>query len=476
MIHAGGYSILNYVVHIPFAYLTEEKYASWHLYSAAVFPFLVNLALWWRRPWSLVFLRASFVLEAVKYFVLILMILMGSFLGYSSSSSEKFHPMASADFILEIAMIGIVIALHSEKAGQLFRLSRKIPVWLLLVCVVLIGASVTKLPAEEYKNRVAGLGRPSGAQQEKPYMERAFSLYGADNIAYNNDGKIFAKSQRNEVTLYYKDTRTLVHSGKMEAKGNPNALTFSPDGRFLLAATSTSKKASSYPGFDMWQVETGERVDRFVLPEGVLKHEEAWGAVYDLQFSPDGRYLAVGQKCFWDFQTGKLVYTSEKDYFRGTWADAKTYLAVGRDSREVIRISVEARTEEPLLSFDQSGRLIAMCVSQDGLRAMFFIETKPKCVIEIWDIKTAKTIHSWNFDSRNNKVRFSSNGKYLAIDSNRQGEKPYNTIELWDAECGVKVKLLVHPGDGSYKKFAYSGDNKNLAILSGDIIAFYVLE
>lgn len=118
-------------------------------------------------------------------------------------------------------------------------------------------------------------------------------------LQISHNGRLLASSSLDQTTklwnLYTGQLLRTLHTGRV------TSLAFSPDGR-LLATASKNKlwldgKTSQGEGVQLWDLETG-------YPLGTV----GTGPVTAITFSPDGRFLVRGgnNTQFWDWRTGRL--------------------------------------------------------------------------------------------------------------------------------------------------------------------------
>ena len=188
-------------------------------------------------------------------------------------------------------------------------------------------------------------------------------------------------------------------------KGSPTDVQFSPDGRQIAVASSI--------GIWLYDAQTEQEID--LLTDHVR-------GIRSCMYSPDGTILAGGGMdgtiLLWDVSTRQLITT-----FKGheSW-------------RRVIT-----------LAFSPDGRILASSADYEE-------------VVQLWDVATAQ--HHVTFIGHTagvTAVAFSPDGKTLAS-SSRDG-----TIRLWDVATGEDDAILVGP---EVLTLAFSSDGRTLA--SGD--------
>ena len=187
--------------------------------------------------------------------------------------------------------------------------------------------------------------------------------------------------------------------------------------------------------------------------------------------SPDGKQLAScnGKQEFsvQEVSTGKITtYPVREQVFQVKYSPDGRYLAAGNnilntETGEVTPLPTQAT---PGLSFDEiafstNGELIAFVNNERGPHPT------RSTVIEIWKLQTKELIQQFTKDRfLIHQMVFSPDGHYLAVAGNE--------ISLWDTQTGKCVKTFMTdtvPSDNilefptDYKALAYSPDGKHLA-------------
>ena len=188
------------------------------------------------------------------------------------------------------------------------------------------------------------------------------------------------------------------------------ALTFSPDARWVSAATDNNT-------VKIWRAASGEEA-------ATLRGHKA--RVVALSFSPDGRYLASGS---WD-------------------ATAKLWDVSGR---RLIR-SLRHKKSVSSVAFSPDGRRLA-CGSSDK-------------TIRVWDLQTGTVLRQLRGHKREvQALAFSPGGDFLASVS---AEK---TVRLWPVETGDRYELR-GPELGA-TAVTFSADGRRLAVAGGDRVKIW---
>lgn len=137
---------------------------------------------------------------------------------------------------------------------------------------------------------------------------------GIEALTFSPDGKTVAFTGFGEIRLWNTETgdeqaipladlRADIHNIPIVL-----ALTFSPDGRWLVSGTQGGK-------IQMWDVATGEALVAFAEPTV----QEDPGGISALEFSPDGTLLAAGvhsQIRLWEVSTGDVLLSVSTEHKR----------------------------------------------------------------------------------------------------------------------------------------------------------------
>jgi WD40 repeat protein/uncharacterized caspase-like protein len=178
------------------------------------------------------------------------------------------------------------------------------------------------------------------------------SLGGAASaIAFSPDGKLFAAGMRNPARaqtpnlphttrLWTTDSWTEVAAGAMPVPGVVSALAFSPDGRVLAIATSTTRDGYLYGELVLQDVSSGRELRR--MP-GV-------GTIDAVAFSPDGRRVLGGDHRgtvrLWDAATGNALGVSAEHSASISGIafspDGRMWASASRDGQIIMRDAVSS--------------------------------------------------------------------------------------------------------------------------------------
>jgi WD40 repeat protein len=231
-----------------------------------------------------------------------------------------------------------------------------------------------------------------------------------------------------------------------ESFGNVFSMNFSPDGKLLAIGDSNGE-------IHLWQVSTFKQILS-------LKGHESW--VWSVSFSPDGQTLASSQDCtakLWDIRTGQCLRTLQgSDLIRSVELspDGKT-LASGHVDATVRLWDVS--TGECLKTLQGHDRSVwSVSFNPDG---RILASSSDDQTVKLWDVLTGECLKtlsdhtSWVWS-----VSFSPDGQTLASSDDR-------TVKLWDVHTGECLKTL--SGHTNWvRSVRFSSDSQTLASSSDD--------
>ena len=276
-------------------------------------------------------------------------------------------------------------------------------------------------------------------------------------VAFSPDGNYLATGGTDGLKLWDMDTgelwRAFADSGSINY-----AVRFSPDGRSLLSGNWSSGIAS------LWDVQTGEQLQRFILPATNNTAFNSFDALHDVAFSPDGKFIvsATGHVMhMWERQTGRLIVED------GTYGII-TRLAFSSDGQYLLSASTAGQVK---LFEAQSGVLIEekRFVGKAALNgaafspdSKFIATASVDKLAHLWDIESGKEIRQYSGHTDIlYSVAFSPDGKYLATAS------ADGTARLWDVQTGQELRRFTDHTAG-VQNVAFSPDGKFIATVSDD--------
>jgi RNA polymerase sigma factor (sigma-70 family) len=316
------------------------------------------------------------------------------------------------------------------------------------------------------------------------------------SLALTPDGKILATGTSNEkkgadIILWDmetgKQTRCLEGHRRMVV-----SLAFSPEGKTLASA-------APFPEFTvrLWDVASGKEVHRISAPAssfGVAYIEGgtliSWGAantvhfwdpktgkqmrrfegheasVYDLAFSPDGKWLAtsVGSESLvgiWDTASGKEVARLRE---QGEERPNVTAVAFSPDGKLLAAGSADGSVRLWQPDTRKLVRRLEVCrgwvktvvFSPDGKRLASAGEDK---VIHLWDVTSGREVRQWAANPAIYRLAFSPDGTRLAMGAGAGTP----TIRVWDVATGDEVPLIRQDDRSGVTSLEFSLDGRMLA-------------
>jgi WD40 repeat protein len=233
--------------------------------------------------------------------------------------------------------------------------------------------------------------------------------------------------------------------------------TWSPDGKWLLVGSSSSKVNEVTPGWKVydtsnWKV-SGE------LPRNAL-----------VSFSPDSRRVlaggrvgepATGEFFLFKIPSGEQIKLGASpeaaNVVAAAWSPEGKSIATG-SSLGIVRVW-DAGTGAHRLQLVCPHRVVAVAWSEDG--RVFAADAAG--VVKAWDIATQKEVVSWTVDAPKRQHPFDNTALKLQFspDASRLALEGPETVHVWDAATG---KLLSKLGAGG-RILAWSPDENALAML-----------
>jgi WD40 repeat protein len=250
---------------------------------------------------------------------------------------------------------------------------------------------------------------------------------GIQDLAYILDGKtLLARSGDGSFKLW--DVATRKEASPILFKDDTPRWAVSPDGKTLAAAGLYSVV--------LWDLANGKEQRTVRQPPETMK-VSGGRTIQSLAVSPDGKTYAVG------FESGSLA--------------RKNLLG----EVELRKLSGEG---EPVVLKGHSAGVMALAFAPDGKT---LASTGNDRTLRLWDTAAGKELKSFALDAPGYVVRFSPDGKALAVGSHgyTAARRSDFALQLWDVESG-KSRALFHSAEtksGQPGGAVFSPDGKTVA-------------
>ena len=273
----------------------------------------------------------------------------------------------------------------------------------------------------------------------------------AKKISFSPDGsKLAAAGWTGTAIVWsvpgFQEIERLNHSEPSEAKhtDNVNALTFSPDGKYLAMGDND--------GLKIWESNSSQMIKEFVLD----------GTVDAIAFSPNGEYLAAcGHKnvSLWDVKSWQKVGSLNESYVSSVaFSPDGNYLATAGGSFDVQLWKWNANGNlKKTMAFSHDDNVNAIAFSPDG---KYIATAGNDNTARIWDLKTGKEITRMVHDGPVSSVSFSPDGQFIATGSWD------NTARIWEIHGWNGLTSVDHKIKGA-ENFAFSKNGKYFATIAG---------
>ncbi|KAH8653107.1 WD40-repeat-containing domain protein [Tricladium varicosporioides] len=270
-----------------------------------------------------------------------------------------------------------------------------------------------------------------------------------DAVTFSPDGRFLASGSGDDTVRIW-NPATGQETQKFKGHtGAVNGVAFSPDGKLLASGSSDDTVR-------IWNLATGQEVQK-------LEGHTAW--VNAVPFSPDGKLLASGSGDdtvrIWNPATGqevrKLEGHTDSVYVVAFSPDGKLLASGSRD--ETVRTWNPATGQEVQKFLGHTDCVYAVAFSPDG---KLLVSSSRDSTVRIWNPATGQEVQKLQgHTSWVDAIAFSLDGMLLAAGSDDR------TVRIWNPATGQEVRKLEGHTD-RVCAVAFSPDGKLLASGSGD--------
>ena len=222
------------------------------------------------------------------------------------------------------------------------------------------------------------------------------------------------------------------------------------------ALVASSEKGTVW----IWDLSTGEQVDRFLAPGYGLR---------TLAFSADGRYLASGQWAdslvkIWSIRERREIAAFDghgQEVTTVHWMPNARAVVSGSEDTSLRVWSIERKTKVGRLR-NHADRIFRLHFSPDGKRC---VSASRDGAVYVWDVATGALASVLSgFKELAQDAKFSPDGRLVA---GAGGKPPDCCIRIWDAENGVE-RFVLRGHRHIVTSVAFSGDGRQIVSGSWD--------
>ncbi len=274
----------------------------------------------------------------------------------------------------------------------------------------------------------------------------ALDKQNSPDLQPNDASAAIAEAQGDEIVEDWTKWELPKEAKARFGKGGINVLQFSPDGKQLAVGSSI--------GVWLYDAKTGKEVSMFP------------GKCESVAFSPDGRFLAGSIGGYhregpqlWEVATGQKMgrtgYFPHASVLRFS-EDGKTLFALSDGGESISQLDVETRKGNVKHIEEQTERIVDPgCYAFTHDKFAIGVGTK----IELWDTTTSKILFTLKGNIFLLALEFSPDGTRLASAGENNDE--IVPLQLWDIDS--KESILLDKHTGWVNALAFTSDGKMLA-------------
>ncbi len=326
---------------------------------------------------------------------------------------------------------------------------------------------------------------------------------GGGGIALSNDGSQLARADNDQIKFFDVASGKELRTVSMPDGQTYNVeLAFTSDGRLIAAGVHDQKlkvwevngksvrvQATTSEDYALikfssdarlvavadkylvriWEIGSGKQIANITVPNTGVYQEH--GGVF-AAFTPDGKRLATSgfgtQTYLWDVDTGKQV---QQMTGRTNWAYAVAFSEDGTQLTSGGRTRWDLRTGQGRrLSSSTTDKQLGMPSPDGKLIAMFAPNASVVTIYDATSGKTLQTLSRANFDGGVERVKFSGDGRSLAViygpakGVQMIGRLPSSELKIWDPINGRETQSLLL--SMSPVEVGFSSDGKMIATVT----------
>ena len=279
----------------------------------------------------------------------------------------------------------------------------------------------------------------------------------ADNVATSSDGKLIATgTEEGDVHLWDAHNKRMLYLLKGRNRG-VSSLSFSNDGRFIMVGDGAGRVT-------LW----GRNNKKRLLQIQAHKYGKVIAAL-----SPDSKYLVTSSSessilKLWDVETKQALHTFIGHFDKmndvAFSPDGNHFVSASQDGTVKLWNVQTKELEHTFLSAKKVKEFLSVAYSPNGQYLAAGTNSAPykEYVIEVWDVKKRKHLHTLEGHKKSVKsVNFNAESNLL-VSGSADG-----FTKIWDFKRGKVLHTLKQNVKG-INSVSFTRDSKNVLVIGGD--------